>query len=112
MVVSGRLLSEITSPSGQTGRSRGGRPPDWFLTCGSAKFSLPLDTGRGYGSAGVPGRDRVSARRVVRPCGGAGAVAAGRDEAMQMLTGVRGRFRRHVMLAATDRFRWRRELAR
>jgi DNA polymerase-3 subunit beta len=107
VVVSGRLLSEIT-------RALPAKPVDLTvdgarvtINCGSAKFSLPLMPTVEYpalpespaDTATVPAEAFSQAVAQV-------AVAAGRDESMPMLTGVRMEIAGDtVIMAATDRFR-------
>lgn len=107
VVVSGRLLSEIT-------KALPAKPVDLavdgnrlVLTCGSAKFSLPLMPVGEYPDLPVsPAETGSVPAELFAQAVGQVAVAAGRDETMQMLTGVRVEISgATVMLAATDRFR-------
>lgn len=107
VLVSGRLLAEIT-------RSLPARPVDVavegakaIVTCGSARFTLPTMPVEDYPAlpamppaAGRVGSD-VFASAVAQV-----AVAAGKDDTLPMLTGVRMEIDGEtVTLAATDRYR-------
>jgi DNA polymerase-3 subunit beta len=107
VLVSGRLLSEIT-------KSLPARPVDVTvegtrvsLSCGSARFSLPTMAVEDYPTlpslpedTGVVPSDLFA--QAVRQV----AVAAGRDDTLPMLTGIRVEISgEKVVLAATDRFR-------
>ncbi|WP_127781558.1 DNA polymerase III subunit beta [Rhodococcus sp. X156] len=107
VLVSGRLLADIT-------RSLPNRPVDVTvdgsrvnILCGSARFSLPTMPVEDYpqmpsmpaGTGSLPAD--VFAEAVAQV-----AVAAGRDDTLPMLTGVRVEIEGpRVVLAATDRFR-------
>jgi DNA polymerase-3 subunit beta len=107
VLVSGRLLSDIT-------KSLPARPVDVTvegtrvsLSCGSARFSLPTMAVEDYPTlpslpedTGVVPSDLFA--QAVRQV----AVAAGRDDTLPMLTGIRVEISgEKVALAATDRFR-------
>jgi DNA polymerase-3 subunit beta len=107
VLVSGKLLAEIT-------RSLPAQPVDVvvegakaIVTCGSARFTLPTMPVEDYPSlpamppaAGKVGSD-VFASAVAQV-----AVAAGKDDTLPMLTGVRMEIDGEtVTLAATDRYR-------
>ncbi|HLZ38810.1 MAG TPA: DNA polymerase III subunit beta, partial [Mycobacteriales bacterium] len=107
VLVSGRLLSEIT-------RSLPGQPVDIVtdgarvvVTCGAARFALPTLPVEDYPSlpamphaAGTVGGDAFAAAVT------SVAVAAGRDDTLPFLTGMRMEFEDElVTLAATDRYR-------
>lgn len=107
VLVSGRLLSDIT-------RALPAKPVDVSvegtrvaLSCGSARFSLPTMAVEDYPTlptlpedTGVVGSD-VFAQAISQV-----AVAAGRDDTLPMLTGIRVEISgEKVVLAATDRFR-------
>ena len=107
VVVSGRLLSEIT-------KALPAKPVDLavdgsrlVLTCGSSKFSLPLLPVGEYPDLPVsPAETGVVPAELFAQAVAQVAVAAGRDEAMPMMTGVRVEIAGDkVVLAATDRFR-------
>jgi DNA polymerase-3 subunit beta len=120
VLVPGRLLAEITRalpPHPVDVRAEG---PRMSITCGNARFSLPTLPVEDYpslpampSSAGVVDSD-VFAEAVAQV-----AVAAGRDDTLPMLTGVRLEIDDdRVTLAATDRYRlavrefaWRPETA-
>jgi DNA polymerase-3 subunit beta len=106
-LVSGRLLAEIS-------RSLPAQPVDLSLesgrvalTCGSARFTLPTLPVEDYPSlpemppvAGTVGAD-VFAAAVAQV-----SIAAGRDDTLPVLTGVRVEIEgEHVTMAATDRYR-------
>lgn len=106
-VVSGRLLSEIT-------KALPAKPVDLAvdgnrvtLTCGSAKFSLPLMPVEDYPSLPAsPAETGSVPAELFAQAVSQVAVAAGRDDTMPMLTGVRVEIDGDtVLLAATDRFR-------
>ncbi|MGI9124442.1 MAG: DNA polymerase III subunit beta [Mycobacterium sp.] len=107
VLVSGRLLSDIT-------RSLPAKPVEvgvdgsrMLLTCGSAKFSLPAMPVEDYPSLPtLPEETGVLAADVFTEAVGQVAVAAGRDDTLPMLTGIRVEISGDkVVLAATDRFR-------
>ncbi len=107
VLVSGRLLADIT-------RALPNKPVDVSLdgtrvaiTCGSAKFSLPTMPVEDYPELPKPPAvtgtipAQVFAEAISQV-----AVAAGRDDTLPMLTGVRVEIDgNRVVLAATDRFR-------
>lgn len=107
VLVSGRLLADIT-------KAFPNKPVDVALetnrvliACGSAKFSLPT----------MPVEDYPQLPEVPQPTGevpaelfaeavGQVAIAAGRDDTLPMLTGIRVEIAgTSVVMAATDRFR-------
>lgn len=107
VLVSGRLLSEIT-------RALPAKPVDVhvdgnrvLLTCGSAKFSLPAMPVEDYPSLpALPEETGVVPADVFTEAVAQVAVAAGRDDTLPMLTGIRVEISGDkVVLAATDRFR-------
>lgn len=107
VVVSGRLLSEIT-------KALPAKPVDLAvdgnrlsLTCGSAKFSLPLMPAEDYPTLPVsPAETGAVPAELFTQAVTQVAIAAGRDDTMPMLTGVRVEIAGDtVLLAATDRFR-------
>jgi len=107
VLVSGRLLSEIT-------RSLPAKPVEvsvegsrMLLACGSAKFSLPTMPVEDYPTLPtLPAETGVVPADLVTEAVGQVAVAAGRDETISMLTGIRVEISgSKVVLAATDRFR-------
>src|SRR5246500_4399982 len=107
VLVSGRLLSDIT-------RALPDKPVDFYvdgnrvaLTCGNARFSLPTMAVEDYptlpalpeGTGTLPADLFAEAISQV-------AIAAGRDDTLPMLTGIRVEISGdRVVLAATDRFR-------
>ena len=107
VLVSGRLLSEIT-------RSLPAKPVEvsvegsrMLLACGSAKFSLPTMPVEDYPTLHtLPAETGVVPADLFTEAVGQVAVAAGRDETISMLTGIRVEISgSKVVLAATDRFR-------
>ena len=107
VLVSGRLLSDIT-------RALPAKPVEvsvdssrMLLNCGSAKFSLPAMPVEDYPSLPtLPEETGVVAADLFTEAVGQVAVAAGRDDTLPMLTGIRVEITgEKVVLAATDRFR-------
>jgi DNA polymerase-3 subunit beta len=107
VLVSGRLLSDIT-------RALPNKPVDVSvegtrvaLTCGSARFSLPTMAVEDYPTLPtLPDDTGVVPSDVFTEAIGQVAVAAGRDDTLPMLTGIRVEISGdNVVLAATDRFR-------
>ena len=107
VLVSGRLLSDIT-------RALPGKPVDVSvegtrasLTCGSARFSLPTMAVEDYPALpALPEDTGVVSSELFAEAIGQVAVAAGRDDTLPMLTGIRVEISgEKVVLAATDRFR-------
>lgn len=106
-LVSGRLLSDIT-------RALPNKPVDVqvdgtrvSLTCGSARFSLPTMAVEDYPTLPtLPEETGVLPAEVFAEAISQVAVAAGRDDTLPMLTGIRVEIAgEKVVLAATDRFR-------
>jgi DNA polymerase-3 subunit beta len=106
-LVSGRLLSDIV-------RSLPAKPVDVSvegtrvsLTCGSARFSLPTMAVEDYPTLpSLPDETGVVSSTLFAEAIGQVAVAAGRDDTLPMLTGIRVEISgEKVVLAATDRFR-------
>ena len=107
VLVSGRLLADIT-------KALPNKPVDVSLdgarvaiTCGSAKFSLPTMPVEDYPQLpDVPVVTGLIPAQVFAEAISQVAVAAGRDDTLPMLTGVRVEIDgKTVVLAATDRFR-------
>lgn len=107
ILVSGRLLSDIV-------RSLPAKPVDVSvegtrvsLICGSARFSLPTMAVEDYPTLPtLPDETGVVSSELFAEAIGQVAVAAGRDDTLPMLTGVRVEISGDkVVLAATDRFR-------
>jgi DNA polymerase-3 subunit beta len=107
VLVSGRLLSDIT-------RALPAKPVDVSvdgtrvsLTCGSARFSLPTMAVEDYPALpALPDATGVIPADLFAEAIGQVAVAAGRDDTLPMLTGIRVEISGDtVVLAATDRFR-------
>ncbi len=107
VLVSGRLLSDIT-------RALPDRPVDFHvdgtrvsLTCGSARFSLPTMAVEDYPALpALPAETGRLSADVFAEAISQVAVAAGRDDTLPMLTGIRLEISGEtVVLAATDRFR-------
>jgi DNA polymerase III subunit beta len=107
VLVPGRLLAEITRALPPHPVEITAEGPRLALTCGNARFSLPTLPVEDYpslpsmpSSAGVVDSD-VFAEAVAQV-----AVAAGRDDTLPMLTGVRVEIEDdRITLAATDRYR-------
>ncbi len=107
VLVSGRLLSDIT-------RALPAKPVDVSvegtrvsLICGSARFSLPTMAVEDYPTLPtLPEETGVISADLFAEAIGQVAVAAGRDDTLPMLTGIRVEISGEtVVLAATDRFR-------
>lgn len=107
VLVSGRLLSEIT-------KSLPAKPVDVsvdgnrvLLTCGNAKFSLPAMPVEDYPALpSLPEETGLVAADLFAEAVSQVAIASGRDDTLPMLTGIRVEISGDtVVLAATDRFR-------
>jgi DNA polymerase III subunit beta len=107
VLVSGRLLSDIT-------RALPAKPVDVSvegtrvaLSCGSSRFSLPTMAVEDYPTLPeLPEETGVISSELFAEAIGQVAVAAGRDDTLPMLTGIRVEIAGEtVVLAATDRFR-------
>ncbi|WP_040800346.1 DNA polymerase III subunit beta [Nocardia higoensis] len=107
VLVSGRLLADIT-------KALSNKPVDVsvdgtrvLISCGSAKFSLPTMPVEDYPQLPeVPQQTGELSVDVFAEAVGQVAVAAGRDDTLPMLTGIRVEIEgSQVVLAATDRFR-------
>lgn len=107
ILVSGRLLSDITKalPAKPVEVSVEGSRVS--LTCGSARFSLPTLAVEDYPALpALPDETGVVGADLFAEAIGQVAVAAGRDDTLPMLTGIRVEISgESVVLAATDRFR-------
>lgn len=107
VLVSGRLLSDITKalPAKPVELSVEGTRV--ALTCGSARFSLPTLAVEDYPALpSLPDETGVVSSDLFAEAIGQVAVAAGRDDTLPMLTGIRVEISgESVVLAATDRFR-------
>lgn len=107
VLVSGRLLSDIT-------RALPSKPVDvcvdgnrMALTCGTARFSLPTMAVEDYPTLpALPEDTGALPADLFAEAIGQVAIAAGRDDTLPMLTGIRVEISGGtVVLAATDRFR-------
>jgi DNA polymerase-3 subunit beta len=107
VLVSGRLLSDIT-------RALPNKPVDFYvdgnrvsLTCGNARFSLPTMAVEDYPTLPtLPEDTGTLPAELFAEAIGQVAIAAGRDDTLPMLTGIRVEISGEtVVLAATDRFR-------
>lgn len=107
VLVSGRLLSDIT-------RALPNKPVDFCvdgnrvaLTCGNARFSLPTMAVEDYPTLPtLPEDTGTLPAELFSEAIGQVAIAAGRDDTLPMLTGIRVEISgEKVVLAATDRFR-------
>lgn len=107
VLVSGRLLSDITKalPAKPVDVSVEGTRVS--LTCGSARFSLPTMAVEDYPTLpSLPDETGVIPADLFAEAIGQVAVAAGRDDTLPMLTGIRIEMSgERLVLAATDRFR-------
>lgn len=106
-LVSGRLLAEITRnlPPQTVEISTDG--PKVVVTCGSAKFTLNTMPVEDYPSLPeMPGVSGTIGSDVFAAAVSQVAVAAGRDDTLPMLTGIRVEIEgEKITLAATDRYR-------
>jgi DNA polymerase III subunit beta len=107
VLVSGRLLSEIT-------RALPAKPVDVSvegtrvaLSCGNVRFSLPTMAVEDYPKLPtLPEETGVVSAELFSQAISQVAIAAGRDDTLPMLTGIRVEISgEKVVLAATDRFR-------
>src|SRR6202048_3381742 len=107
VLVSGRLLSDIT-------RALPNKPVDFYvdgnrvaLTCGNARFSLPTMAVEDYPTLPtLPEETGTLPSELFAEAISQVAIAAGRDDTLPMLTGIRVEISGEtVVLAATDRFR-------
>lgn len=107
VLVSGRLLSEIT-------RALPAKPVEVsvdrtqvLLTCGNSRFSLPTMAVEDYPALpALPEETGVLSADLFAEAIGQVAIAAGKDDTLPMLTGIRVEISGEtVVLAATDRFR-------
>lgn len=107
VLVSGRLLSDIT-------RALPNKPVDVHvegnrvaLTCGNARFSLPTMPVEDYPTLPtLPEETGLLPAELFAEAISQVAIAAGRDDTLPMLTGIRVEILGEtVVLAATDRFR-------
>jgi DNA polymerase III subunit beta len=107
VLVSGRLLSDITRALPAKPVDVGVEGTRMALTCGSARFSLPTMAVEDYPALpDLPEDTGVISSELFAEAIGQVAVAAGRDDTLPMLTGIRVEISgEKVVLAATDRFR-------
>ena len=107
VLVSGRLLSDIT-------RALPNKPVDCYvdgnrlsLSCGNARFSLPTMAVEDYPTLPtLPEETGTLPAELFAEAISQVAIAAGRDDTLPMLTGIRVEISGEtVVLAATDRFR-------
>lgn len=107
VLVSGRLLSDITRALPAKPVDVGVEGSRMLLTCGSAKFSLPAMPVEDYPALPtLPEETGVVAADLFAEAVGQVAIAAGKDDTLPMLTGIRVEIvGDKVVLAATDRFR-------
>ena len=107
VLVSGRLLSDISKalPARPVEISAEGTRVS--LTCGNARFSLPTMAVEDYPTLpSLPEETGVISADLFAEAIGQVAIAAGRDDTLPMLTGIRVEISgESVVLAATDRFR-------
>jgi DNA polymerase-3 subunit beta len=107
VLVSGRLLSDITRALPAKPVDVGVEGSRMLLTCGSAKFSLPAMPVEDYPALPtLPEETGVVSADLFAEAVGQVAIAAGKDDTLPMLTGIRVEISGDkVVLAATDRFR-------
>ncbi len=107
VLVSGRLLSDITRALPAKPVEVGVDGTRVSLTCGNARFSLPTMAVEDYPVLpALPEETGVVSADLFGEAIGQVAVAAGRDDTLPMLTGIRVEIAGEtVVLAATDRFR-------
>jgi DNA polymerase III subunit beta len=106
-LVSGKLLADITKSLPNKPVDVGVDGTRVLITCGSAKFSLPTMPVEDYPQLPeLPTQTGSIANDVFSEAISQVAVAAGRDDTLPMLTGIRVEIQgTTVVLAATDRFR-------
>jgi DNA polymerase-3 subunit beta len=106
-LVPGRLLAEITRALPPHPVDITAEGPRLAITCGNARFSLPTLPVEDYPSLpAMPHSAGVVDSDVFAEAVGQVAVAAGRDDTLPMLTGVRVEIEDDLItLAATDRYR-------
>jgi DNA polymerase III subunit beta len=107
VLVPGRLLAEITRALPPHPVDISAEGPRLAITCGNARFSLPTLPVEDYPSLpSMPSSAGVVDSDVFAEAVGQVAVAAGRDDTLPMLTGVRLEIEDdRITLAATDRYR-------
>ncbi|HEU4360016.1 MAG TPA: DNA polymerase III subunit beta, partial [Mycobacterium sp.] len=107
VLVSGRLLSDITRALPNKPVEVGVDAARVSLTCGNARFSLPTMAVEDYPKLPeLPEETGVVPAELFAEAISQVAVAAGRDDTLPMLTGIRVEISGNtVVLAATDRFR-------
>ena len=107
VLVSGRLLSDITRALPPKPVEVGVDGSRVLLNCGNARFSLPAMPVEDYPSLPeLPAETGLVPADLFAEAVGQVAVAAGRDDTLPMLTGIRVEISDDkVVLAATDRFR-------
>lgn len=107
VLVSGRLLSDITKALPAKPLDVAVEGTRMLLTCGSARFSLPTMAVEDYPVLPtLPEETGVISSEIFTEAIAQVAVAAGKDDTLPMLTGIRVEISgTKVVLAATDRFR-------
>ncbi|WP_188542814.1 DNA polymerase III subunit beta [Rhodococcoides trifolii] len=107
VLVSGKLLADITRSLPNKPVDVGAEGTKVIITCGSAKFSLPTMPVEDYPQLPeLPQQTGTVPVDLFAEAIGQVAVAAGRDDTLPMLTGIRMEIEgSSVVLAATDRFR-------
>ncbi|NBP84741.1 MAG: DNA polymerase III subunit beta, partial [Mycobacteriaceae bacterium] len=107
VLVSGKLLSDITRALPPKPVEVGVDGSRVLLNCGNARFSLPAMPVEDYPSLPeLPAETGLVPADLFAEAVGQVAVAAGRDDTLPMLTGIRVEISDDkVVLAATDRFR-------
>ena len=107
VLVPGRLLAEITRALPPHPVEISAEGPRLSISCGNARFSLPTLPVEDYPSLpAMPSSAGVVDSDVFAEAVGQVAIAAGRDDTLPMLTGVRLEIEDDLItLAATDRYR-------
>ncbi|MEO7079482.1 MAG: DNA polymerase III subunit beta [Rhodococcus sp. (in: high G+C Gram-positive bacteria)] len=107
VLVSGKLLADITKSLPNKPVDVGVEGTRVLITCGSAKFSLPTMPVEDYPQLPeLPTQTGSIPVEVFSEAVAQVAVAAGKDDTLPMLTGIRVEIAgTKVVLAATDRFR-------
>jgi DNA polymerase-3 subunit beta len=107
VLVPGRLLAEITRALPPHPVEITAEGPRLAIACGNARFSLPTLPVEDYPSLpSMPSAAGIVDSDVFAEAVGQVAIAAGRDDTLPMLTGVRLEIEGdQITLAATDRYR-------
>lgn len=108
VLVSGRLLSDITRSLPQQPVELVTEGPRLLLSCGSSRFTLPtLPIGEYPALPLMPSSAGIVSGSVLAAAVQQVAVAAGRDDTLPVLTGIKVEIEGgQITLAATDRYRF------